>query len=263
VRDTVTSLPADEVIAMVRDRERDGVREVVLTGTEIGTYSDGVTDLHGLLGRILKETGIERVRLSSLQPPEITERLLRLWQDPRLCPHFHLSLQSGSDSVLARMGRRYRTEQYAATAGHIRREVRDAAITTDIIVGFPGESDEEFRESREFCRKLGFARIHVFSYSSRPGTAAAVMPDQVAEAVRKARSKEMLALGEAGARLYREGFMGRTMTVLFEQKSGGYWNGLTGNYIKVYLKSGEALENVIKPVKLAGTCRDGLLGEPV
>ncbi len=261
VRDEVTSVPADEVVRMVAERERDGYREVVLTGTEIGTYRDGETRLEALLGRILKETGIDRVRLSSLQPPEISESLLRRWQNPRLCPHFHLSLQSGSDAVLARMGRRYRTEPYAATVARIRREVAEAAITTDVIVGFPGETDEEFRESYDFCEQTGFARIHVFSYSSRPGTAAAAMDGQVAEPVKKARSKAMLALGEASARLYREGFINRTMSVLFEQGSGGLWQGLTGNYIKVYARSAAGLENELKPVTLQKLYRDGLLGK--
>jgi len=261
VRDEVMSVPADEVVRMVAERERDGYREVVLTGTEIGTYRDGETRLGALLGRILKETGIDRVRLSSLQPPEISESLLRRWQNPRLCPHFHLSLQSGSDAVLARMGRRYRTEPYAAIVARIRREVAEAAITTDVIVGFPGETDEEFRESYDFCEQTGFARIHVFSYSSRPGTAAAAMDGQVAEPVKKARSKAMLALGEASARLYREGFINRTMSVLFEQGSGGLWQGLTGNYIKVYARSAAGLENELKPVTLQKLYRDGLLGK--
>jgi threonylcarbamoyladenosine tRNA methylthiotransferase MtaB len=161
------------------------------------------------------------------------------------------------------MGRRYRTEQYAATVDRIRREVAEAAVTTDVIVGFPGETDEEFRESYDFCEKIGFARIHVFAYSARPGTAAAIMPGQVAEGVKKARSKEMLALGEASARLFREGFTGRTMSVLFEQEKGGLWHGLTGNYLKVYVKSREGLLNELKPVALQKLYRDGLLGKPV
>jgi threonylcarbamoyladenosine tRNA methylthiotransferase MtaB len=263
VRDDVISVPADDVVRMVNERAADGFREVVLTGTEIGTYRDGDHDLPALLARLLRETSIERLRLSSLQPPEISERLVRLWQDPRLCPHFHLSLQSGSDAVLARMGRRYRTEQYGATVDRIRREVAEAAVTTDVIVGFPGETDEEFRESYDFCEKIGFARIHVFAYSARPGTAAAIMPGQVAEGVKKARSKEMLALGEASARLFREGFTGRTMSVLFEQEKGGLWHGLTGNYLKVYVKSREGLLNELKPVALQKLYRDGLLGKPV
>jgi threonylcarbamoyladenosine tRNA methylthiotransferase MtaB len=261
VRDDVMSVPADDVVRMVNERAADGYREVVLTGTEIGTYADDGTDLKTLLKRIVKETGIDRVRLSSLQPPEISESLLRLWQEPRLCPHFHLSLQSGSDAVLARMGRRYRTEGYAATVDLIRRLVPEAAITTDVIVGFPGETDGEFRESYAFCEKTAFARIHVFSYSPRPGTAAAAMSGQVAETVKKERSKEMLGLGERSAKLFREGFIGRTMTVLFEQEKGGLWSGLTGNYLKVYARNGTGLENELKPVTLRKLYRDGLLGK--
>ena len=137
----------------------------------------------------------------------------------------------------------------------------DAAITTDVIAGFPGETDAEFRESRDFCERTGFARIHVFSYSSRPGTAAATMPGQVPEAVKKARSGEMLALGEASARAFRERFTGRTLEVLFEQGKGGIWSGLTGNYIKVYARCAAGLENELRPVALQKAYRDGLTGK--
>ena len=260
VRSRVTSVPVERVVAEVRNRVSDGVKEVVITGTEIGAYqSDGV-NMAGLLQRVLAETAVTRLRLSSLQPQEITPELLQLWQDRRLCPHFHLALQSGSDSVLEQMKRRYKTAGYQRAVTMIRKAVPDAAITTDVIVGFPGETGKEFAESHEFCRQTGFARSHVFPYSRRPGTEAAVMPNQVSEAVKRERVRKMLALAEESARSFRERFLGRTMTVLWEQKSSGVWSGYTDNYIRVYTRSGEDLANQLKPAKLESIHKDGVWG---
>ena len=260
VRHKETSVPAQEVVAEVRKRMAEEYKEVVLTGTEIGSYcSDGV-DLRGLLKGILAETDIARLRLSSLQPQEIAPDFIELWRNVRLCPHFHLSLQSGSDGVLARMKRKYTTGDYEKAVRLIRSVVPDAAITTDVIVGFPGESEEEFQESYEFCRRIGFARIHVFSYSKRRGTAAATMPDQVPDGVKKERSRQVLALARS-ARSFHQRFVGKTMTVLWEQESNGVWSGYTGNYIKVYTKSDADLANKLMPVKLVKLWRDGVWGE--
>jgi threonylcarbamoyladenosine tRNA methylthiotransferase MtaB len=245
----------------VKDYVADGYREVVLTGTEIGDYQCDGTGLKDLLGRILKETGIARLRLSSLQPQHINEELLKLWREEKLCPHFHLSLQSGSDAVLARMRRRYTVAQYRQAVAMIREALPDAAVTTDVITGFPGETEAEFLETYEFCEETGFARIHVFPYSPRPGTAAADMPGRVADAVKRERSRRMLALAEAGAAAFRRRFLSRTLDVLCEGRAGGYWSGLTGNYIKVYIKSREDLTNELRAVRLAELYRDGVRGE--
>jgi len=261
VRSKETSVPPQEVVGEVLKRVAEGYKEVVFTGTEIVSYcSDGV-DLRGLLKGILAETDIARLRLSSLQPQEIAPDFIELWRNVRLCPHFHLSLQSGSDGVLARMKRKYTTGDYEKTVRLIRSVVPDAAITTDVIVGFPGESEEEFQESYEFCRRIGFARIHVFSYSKRRGTAAATMPDQVPDGIKKERSRQMLALARESARSFHHRFVGKTMTVLWEQESNGVWSGLTGNYIKMYTKSGADLANKLMPVKLVKLWRDGVWGE--
>lgn len=261
VRSSLSCVPAGEVVAEVNEHVAAGYREVVLTGTEIGDYHEGVTELSGLLQRILAETRITRLRLSSLQPQHITGELVNLWQDERLCPHFHLSLQSGSDGVLARMRRRYNTAQYSRAVAMIREALPDAAVTTDIITGFPGETDAEFFESYEFCEKAGFARIHVFPYSPRPGTVAIKLPGRVADAVKRERTRRMLALAEQSAARFKEGFLDRVMTVLWERQAGGYWSGLTGNYIKVYIKSSGNLVNDIGTVRLAGLYRDGMFGE--
>ena len=261
VRSREENTPADQVISDIKTRVKEGFQEVVLTGTEIGQYRYKNTDLKQLLETILAETDIPRIRLSSLQPPEITPDLVTLWQNPRLCPHFHISLQSGSDSVLSRMKRRYTSDEYRQTVTLIRDKVPDVAITTDVIVGFPGETEAEFQETLDFCRELQFARIHVFSYSSRPGTAAADMTSKVSAAVKKERSRQMLSLADDCTWNFRDSYLGRTMDVLFEQKSASFWTGLTGNYIKVYVKSPADLVNMIARVKLNGIYRDGILGE--
>lgn len=260
VRPQKESQPAAEVIARIRQKVAGGHREAVLTGTEIGSYDDSGLSLKGLIKRILAQTDIARLRLSSLQPPQIDGPLLELWRDGRLCRHFHLSLQSGSQTVLERMGRRYTTGDYGRALGFIRQAVPDAAITTDVIVGFPAETEAEFVEGLEFCREAGFARIHIFPYSPRPGTAAAAMPGQVPAVIKKQRRQQMLALAEESAIKFRGRFLGRVMPVLFEQKSRGLWSGLTDNYIRVYIKSNEDLTNRILPVRLERLYRDGVVG---
>ena len=192
---------------------------------------------------------------------EITEGFVRLWRDPRLCPHFHLSLQSGSDTVLKRMKRRYDTAEYLRAVGLIRESVPDVAITTDVIVGCPGETETEFRETLEFCREIQFARIHVFPFSPRPGTAAADMPDQIPASVKKECNQQMLSLAKESAEDYHRQFLGRTLDVLWEKQAGGIWSGLTGNYIKVYTRYTGDLTNKLQQVKLEKSYRDGVWGE--
>src|SRR4030042_2169580 len=176
VRSREENVPLEKVTALVRGLVAQGYREVVLTGTEIGAYNHDGVNLEGLIEGILADSPVPRLRLSSLQPHQVSPSLIRLWQDARLCPHFHLSLQSGSDTVLQGMKRRYSTADYRRTVALIREGVPDAAVTTDVIVGFPGETDAEFQESLDFCREMRFARIHVFPFSPRPLTAAATVP---------------------------------------------------------------------------------------
>ncbi len=262
VRGREKSTPVDQVVADVKGRVAGGYKEVVLTGTEIGSYNYGGISLRGLLQHILTETEVARLRLSSLQPQEIAPELIRLWRDNRLCRHFHLSLQSGSDGVLSRMKRRYSVADYQQAVALVRGMVPEAAITTDIIVGFPGETEAEFEQSYELCRQMEFARIHVFSYSLRQGTQAAQMPHQVEAQIKKQRSQRMLTLAKESAQNFRQQFLGKTMPVLWEKRSGdGVWSGLTDNYIRVYNKSGEDLTNRLLPVKMAGVRGDGVWGE--
>jgi threonylcarbamoyladenosine tRNA methylthiotransferase MtaB len=260
VRSQEVSVPVDRAVAEVRERVAEGYREAVLTGTEVGTYNCNGVNLKGLLEHILNEASISRLRLSSLQPPEISPELIGLWQNGRLCPHFHLSLQSGSDGVLSRMKRRYTTSDYQRIVSLIRQAVPEVAITTDIIVGFPGETEAEFLDSFNFCRQMQFARIHVFPYSPRPGTEAAHMPQAVADRVKKQRSQQMLALARKSAQNFNQRFLGRTVEVLWEQRTGGVWSGLTGNYIKVYARSSQELTNRLLPVKMVEIYKDGVWG---
>jgi threonylcarbamoyladenosine tRNA methylthiotransferase MtaB len=250
VRGREKSVPLDQVIAEVKCRIAEGYKEVVLTGTEIGSYNYAGVGLKGLLQHILTQTGVIRLRLSSLQPQEISPELIELWRDGKLCRHFHLSLQSGSDAVLSRMKRRYTVGDYQRAVALIRDMVPEAAITTDIIVGFPGETEAEFGQSYQLCRRMEFARIHVFTYSLRQGTQAALMPDQVGDRVKRERSQRMLALARERAQNFRRQFLGKTMPVLWEKQSDGIWSGLTDNYIRVYTKSNKDLSNQLLPVKL-------------
>jgi threonylcarbamoyladenosine tRNA methylthiotransferase MtaB len=255
------SLPALQVVEEIKEKEAAGYREVVLTGTNIGRYRDDGANLEELLVRILHDTGIQRLRLSSLQPQEISARLLALWQDtnlstgekPRLCRHFHLALQSGGATILQRMKRRYSLGDYQAAVSLIRETIPGAAITTDIIVGFPGESDEEFKESYRFCQQAGFANIHVFPFSPRPGTEADKMPNQVKDQVKRERARRMLKLAEYCRYSFYHQFLGQTMPVLWERETNlaaDIYSGLTDNYIKVLAHSDKILTNTIAPVKL-------------
>jgi len=261
VRGGEKSIPIDQVIAEVKQRVAAGYKEVVLTGTKVGSYNYEGIGLSGLLPHILTETGVERLRLSSLQPREIFPELIGLWRDARLCRHFHLSLQSGSDGVLGRMKRDYTASDYQRAIALIRDMVPDVAITTDIIVGFPGETEAEFEDSYELCRQMEFSRIHVFPYSLRDGTQAALMPDQVGDRVKQERSQRMLALARDSVQSFRQRFLGQTMPVLWEKQSDGIWSGLTDNYIKVYTKSSEDLTNKLLPVRLTEVRGDGVWGE--
>jgi len=260
VRGEEESLPVDRVVAEVKSRVASGYKEVVMTGVKIGSYNCDGVNLKGLLEHILAETGVTRLRLSSLQPGEVSSGLIGLWRDGKLCRHFHLSLQSGSNAVLSRMRRQYGTGDYQQAVSLIRASVPGAAITTDIITGFPGETEAEFEESYDFCRQMEFARIHIFPYSPRQETQAARMPQPVADGVKKRRTERMLSLAKESAWNFSQQFQGQVMLVLWEKKSDDIWSGLTDNYIKVYTRSSDDLTNELLPVKLGEVYGDGVWG---
>jgi threonylcarbamoyladenosine tRNA methylthiotransferase MtaB len=266
VRPREYSLPASQIIDEVKQKVALGYKEVVLTGTKVGSYKDDGTDLRDLIRRILDDTGIERLRLSSLQPSEISSEFLALWQDERLCRHFHLALQSGSETVLQRMRRSYSLDQYQRTINLIKEKIPEVAITTDIMVGFPGESAEEFEQSYSFCQQAGFANIHVFPFSPRPETAAARMPGQIKDKVKQERNQQMLELSRSSRRRFCEQFLGQTMPVLWEKETSpgsGIYSGLTSNYIRVFAHSKKPLSNEITPVRLVEFHNQGIWGEIV
>ncbi|TEU17410.1 MAG: tRNA (N(6)-L-threonylcarbamoyladenosine(37)-C(2))-methylthiotransferase MtaB [Dehalococcoidia bacterium] len=274
VRPHEYSVPASQIIDEVNQKVTRGYKEVVLTGTKVGAYRDAVPnasegssiDLRDLFQRILSSTGVERLRLSSLQPSEISSGFLTLWQDERLCRHFHLALQSGSETVLQRMRRSYSLDQYQRTVNLIKDTIPEVAITTDIIVGFPGESAEEFEQSYSFCQQAGFANIHVFPYSPRPETAAAGMPEQIKDKVKAERNQRMLELSRSSRRNFCEQFLGQTMPVLWEKETSpgsGIYSGLTGNYIRIFAHSEKTLDNEITSVKLVGFHNQEMWGELV
>ncbi|HEU65514.1 MAG TPA: tRNA (N(6)-L-threonylcarbamoyladenosine(37)-C(2))-methylthiotransferase MtaB [Chloroflexi bacterium] len=278
VRPREYSLPASRIIDEVKHKVALGYKEVVLTGTKVGSYKDDSITLRNLIQHILRETSIQRLRLSSLQPSEISPKLLDLWQDERLCRHFHLALQSGSDTVLQRMRRSYSLDQYHRTINLIKERMPGVAVTTDIMVGFPGESDEEFEQSYSFCQQAGFADIHVFPFSPRPETTAAGMPGQIKDKIKQERNRRMLELSRSSHRRFCEQFLGQTMPVLWEQEmptsssilgevgtspGSGIYSGLTDNYIRVLAHSEKLLTNEITPVRLVKLHNQGIWGELV
>lgn len=263
VRQECFSRAPSEILREIDDRVEAGYAEIVLTGTEIGSYNGGGMQLKELVLKILQNTQVKRLRLSSLQPHHIEDGFLDLWVEEKLCPHFHVSLQSGSDAVLKRMNRKYNRDSYKDIAQRIQQKVADAAITTDVIVGFPGETQADFEETVDLCENIGFARIHVFPYSPRPMTQALEMKPVVSEKDKKQRERQMLGIAEKASRDFRQRFEGRVMPVLWESCSGGLFSGLTPNYIRVYSAAQTLGINEISRVKIAGLYRDGVKGEPV
>lgn len=259
------SRPLPEILDEVRALAGEGIREIVLTGVHVGAYGrDLGLDLVDLVRSILNEVDIARLRLSSIEPWHLEERFFELWRDPRLCRHLHLPLQSGCDATLRRMGRRYTTAEFARLVNTAREHIPDVAITTDVMVGFPGETDEEFAQSLAFIERMGFARIHVFRYSPRPGTPAASFPGQVPAEVSAARSDAVIAVGEASSQAFRRRFLGRRMSVLWETRDpeNDLWSGLTDNYIRVWMASEEDLHNRLMDVELMELFGEGMLGRP-
>jgi threonylcarbamoyladenosine tRNA methylthiotransferase MtaB len=257
------SRPVAEVVAEVQSLAAAGYREVVLTGVQISAFRDGAARLVDLVRAVLAETGIERLRLTSIAPWDVDPRLLELWADRRLCRHLHLSLQSGADATLRRMRRPYTAAAYGRLLAQLRAAVPGVAITTDVIVGFPGETADEFEESLAAVASFGFARTHVFPYSARPGTEAADLPGQVATVEIQERMDRMLAVGAAAERSFRQDNLGRRETVLWEKPRGGFAQGLTDTYLRVFARTDRDLRNRFAVAELRSLAEDGVWGELV
>ncbi|MDO5804561.1 MAG: tRNA (N(6)-L-threonylcarbamoyladenosine(37)-C(2))-methylthiotransferase MtaB [Lachnospirales bacterium] len=252
-RGPIRSRKPEEVIEEVKKLAENGFKEVVLTGIHVASYGLdlGNITLADIIEKVHSVNGIERIRFSSMEPLAIDDDFVaRMAKLPKVCDHYHLSLQSGCNRTLKRMNRKYNAEQYAEACERLRNAFPNVAITTDIIVGFPDETEEDFKESLAFAKKMKLDKIHTFPYSPKKGTPAAKMKNQISGDVKSQRSKEMIALSDKMNIDFLNNNIGKTVPVLFEDMENGFWQGHTTNYIKVLVKSDENLNNKIVDVKL-------------
>ena len=263
-RGPIRSAPVALVVEQAKQLAARGYREIVITGIEIASWGadlEGKPGLICLIEAVCQAVPELRIRLGSLEPRIITEEFCnRLQALSNFCPQFHLSMQSGCDSVLSRMRRKYDTNRYLESVMLLKLAFPGCAVTTDMIVAFPGETEEEFLESLAFIQKCGFADMHIFPYSRRPGTPADKMPGQLPNAVKESRSHEASLVAEKMSNAYRQTLIGSVQQVLFEESVGTYFTGHAPNYVKVYAK-GAALHNRILPVRITDIYEDGVLGE--
>ena len=263
-RGRVRSRRFENVIAEVERLAANGFKEVVLTGIHLSSYGVDFEEATGLLELIQAVNavkGIERIRLGSLEPKIVTEHFAsELSKLDKICPHFHLSLQSGCDATLKRMNRKYTTKEYERGCELLRKYFVHPAITTDVIVGFPGETEEEFEQTKAYLEHIHFYEMHIFKYSKRKGTRAAVMPDQIDEQVKAARSEKLIALGHDMSKEFRKFYIGKNEEVLFEEKAvigdKEYFVGYTKEYVKVAKKTDENLENQIVSGRISGMLKN-------
>ena len=266
VRGPIRSRPLEEIDREARRLAEAGFTELVLTGIHLSSYGRDLKDGSTLLdaiARVQAVDGVRRIRLGSLEPtiatPDFAGALGRM---DKVCPQFHLALQSGSDTVLARMARRYNTRMYLSAVDNLRAVFPHAAFTTDVLTGFPGETEEEYEQTRQMIRTVGYAKIHVFPYSPREGTKAAVMPGQLTTALKEQRARELIALGDETARAYRESWLGRTAPVLLEERTEDGWVGYTPEYIQVTLPDCPACrQGALLDVRLTALRDEGMAGE--
>ena len=273
-RGRVRSRKPESIISEISEIAKKGIKEVVITGIHIASYGKDYAmskdekiknyRLIDLLEKINEIEGIERIRLGSIEPLLITEEFVeRLEKLEKICHHFHLSLQSGCDETLKRMNRRYTTEQFKTIVELLRKTYKDVNLTTDIIVGFPGETEEEFTKTYEFLKEIKFYKMHVFKYSPRKGTKAAVMKNQVPGDIKEERSKKLIELSNENEFQYNSTYIGKNVKVLFEEEKVGVYKGHTQNYIMVYCKSNEMLDNKIKTVNCVKVENDYIIGNVI
>lgn len=266
-RGRVRSRRFENVIAEVERLAANGFKEVVLTGIHLSSYGvdfEKATGLLELIQAVNAVKGIERIRLGSLEPKIVTEHFAsELSKLDKICPHFHLSLQSGCDATLKRMNRKYTTKEYERGCELLRKYFVHPAITTDVIVGFPGETEEEFEQTEAYLEHIHFYEMHIFKYSKRKGTRAAVMPDQIDEQIKAVRSEKLIALGHDMSKEFRKFYIGKNEEVLFEEKAvigdKEYFVGYTKEYVKVAKKTDENLENQIVSGRISGMLTDEIL----
>lgn len=263
-RGPVRSRSMENIIKEAKKLAAKGFREVVLTGIHVASYGKDLKNGSGLIDvieAVAEVEGIERIRISSIDPRAFTEEFIERSSNCRkLCRHFHISLQSGSNTVLKRMNRKYTAEEYLEKLAKIREKMPDCSITTDIICGFPEETDDEFAETIEFAKKAKFAKIHVFPYSERRGTVAVQMP-QVPHQIREKRAAELSTVAEEMKTEFEKSYVGKTVSVLFEQMTEGFCEGLSKNYIRVYVKSEKDLTDEIKNVEITEIVQGKIIGK--
>ncbi len=271
VRGGSRSRSIESVVEHVQRKVRADFQEIVLTGIHLGDYhpdDDKKRDLGDLIAALLHQTEIHRIRVSSLEPEDFRLEWLELWENPRMCRHLHLPMQSGSDHILRRMARRYNSDRFRTIVSTAKRLVPGMAISTDIITGFPGESDSDFEQTYQLAAELQFAKAHIFRFSPRQGTAAARMQGQIKEEIKKARSERLLALNDQDVRRFRQQFLGETVQVLLESFKHGRWEGLTDNYLRVEVDgladyTNRDWQNTLVKAHLQDLVDDGVLGVAV
>jgi threonylcarbamoyladenosine tRNA methylthiotransferase MtaB len=261
LRNKEISLASSKIISQIEERIKEGYQEIVLTGVNIGEWQEKNKNFIWLIKEILNKTNVVRLRISSLWPEQAEGELIKLFKNPRLCRHLHFSLQSLSAKVLRRMNRFYRPDRIIKQVNKIKKALPDMSFSADLIVGFPGETEEEFKETVKKIKELGFFKLHIFRYSPRPGTAAALMKNQVKEDVKKCRSQELLALSDHFNLRWRKEFLGQKRKVLFEQLKNNFWQGLSDNYLKVFVKSTQNIANKIFFIKFLKVYKDGIYGK--
>ena len=260
-RGPVRSRPESEIISEIEKLTKKGFTEIILVGIHVASYGKDLknTSLEDLLIKVDKIEGVKRIRMSSIEPMTLNKEFVeKVKASTKLCPHFHISLQSGCDETLKRMNRHYTTDKYLEIVNGLRDAFSECAITTDIMVGLPGETDEEFDKTAEFVKKADFAEAHVFMYSQRKGTPAAKRPDQIAPQIKEERSKKIIELTNQSRDKFLSQFVGQVKEVLFEQIVGGYFEGKTANYITVRIKTNENLQGIYKNV-LFEELKDGVI----
>ena len=254
-RGRVRSRNSESIIQEIAEIVKKGIQEVVITGIHISSYGRDFNNQNGLielLEKINNINGLKRIRLGSLEPKIMEEDFIqRLVKLEKVCHHFHLSLQSGCDEVLKRMNRKYTTEEFRTIVERLRKAYNDVILTTDIIVGFPGETDEEFNKTYEYLKQIKFYKMHVFPYSPRKGTIAANMPNQVIRNIKEQRSRKLIELSNNNQKQYNEQYIGKVVEVLFEDRENEFYKGHTQNYILVKYKTDKNLENIIEKVKIS------------
>ena len=257
-----------DVVAEIQALAAAGYQEAVLTGVHLGSYGHdfgNATGLRDLVQAILQHTDMPRLRLSSLEPWDLAPGFFTLWQNPRLLPHLHMPLQSGSDKILKRMARRTSRANFGELVDAARANIPDLNLSSDMIVGFPGETEADFAESLEFVETIEFARLHVFSYSPRPGTAASRFPNQINGKIKKERTRRMIDLGKQLSHNFHQQFVGQTLNVLWERTVGAdsnglRWVGYTDNYIRVQANGPADMFNRVTPTEIVNATADGVAG---